>query len=197
VLLDEKDPLSALTSGVAEALRLGCVAIGFTIYPGSAHRVEMYQQLREATAKAKEAGLAVVVWSYPRGSSLSKEGETALDVCGYAAQIAAQLGAHVIKVKLPSAHLEQEAARKVYEKEKVPAGTLTERVRHIVQCAFAGRRIVIFSGGAAASDETVFQEVTAIRDGGGFGSIIGRNSFQRKHDKAVEFLNKIMEIYGS
>ena len=189
--------MPALTSGVEEALRLGCAAIGFTIYPGSAHRVEMYETLREATAEAKEAGLAVVVWSYPRGSSLSKEGETALDVCGYAAQIAAQLGAHIIKVKLPSAHLEQEAARKVYEKEKVPAATLTERVRHIVQCAFGGRRIVIFSGGATASDETVFQEVTAIRDGGGFGSIIGRNSFQRRHDKAVEFLDKIMHIYAS
>jgi class I fructose-bisphosphate aldolase len=197
VLLDEKDPLSAITSGVDEALRLGCVAIGFTIYPGSEHRVEMYQQLREATARAKAAGLAVVVWSYPRGSGLSKEGETALDVCGYAAQIAAQLGAHIIKVKLPSAHLEQDAARKVYEKEKVPAATLAERVRHIVQCAFGGRRVVIFSGGAMVSDDAVFQEVTAIRDGGGFGSIIGRNSFQRKHDKALEFLNKIMQIYGS
>jgi class I fructose-bisphosphate aldolase len=197
VLQDEKDPLSALTSGVDEAVRLGCVAIGFTIYPGSSHRVEMYEQLREATAKAKAAGLVVVVWSYPRGSGLSKEGETALDVCGYAAQIAAQLGAHIIKVKLPSAHLEQEAARKVYEKEKVPMATLTERVRHIVQTAFAGRRIVIFSGGATVSDEMVFEEVTAIRDGGGFGSIIGRNSFQRKHDQAVAFLHKIMAIYGS
>jgi class I fructose-bisphosphate aldolase len=189
--------LSAITSGVDEALRLGCVAVGFTIYPGSAHRVEMYQQLREATARAKQAGLAVVVWSYPRGSGLSKEGETALDVCGYAAQIAAQLGAHVIKVKLPSAHLEQDAARKVYEKEKVPAATLAERVRHIVQCAFAGRRIVIFSGGAMVSDDAVFQEVTAIRDGGGFGSIIGRNSFQRKRQQALEFLGKIMQIYAS
>jgi class I fructose-bisphosphate aldolase len=197
VLQDEKDPLGAVTSSVEDAVRLGCVAIGFTIYPGSSHRVEMYQQLREATEKAKAAGLAVVVWSYPRGGGLSKEGETALDVCGYAAQIAAQLGAHIIKVKLPSAHLEQDAAKKVYEKEKVPMATLTERVRHIVQTAFGGRRIVIFSGGATASDDAVFQEVTAIRDGGGFGSIIGRNSFQRKHDQAVTFLHKIMDIYAS
>jgi class I fructose-bisphosphate aldolase len=197
VLQDEKDPLSALTSAVDDALRLGCVAIGFTIYPGSAHRVTMYEQIRHGALVAKKAGLAVVVWSYPRGASLSKEGETAIDVCGYAAQIAAQLGAHIIKVKLPSAHLEQEAARKVYEKEKIPIGTLTERVRHIVQCAFAGRRIVIFSGGAAAADEAVFQEATAIRDGGGFGSIIGRNSFQRKRAQALEFLNKVMTIYAA
>jgi class I fructose-bisphosphate aldolase len=196
VLLDEKDPLSAVTSGVQDALRLGCAAIGFTIYPGSAARVTMYQELREAAEIAKHNGLAVVVWSYPRGSSLSKEGETAMDVCGYAAHIAAELGAHIIKVKLPSAHLEQEAARKVYEKEKVPTGTLAERVKHVVQCTFDGRRIVIFSGGATSGDETVYQEVTAIRQGGGFGSIIGRNSFQRKREQALQFLGKIISIYS-
>jgi class I fructose-bisphosphate aldolase len=195
VLLEEKDPLSALTSGVHDALRLGCAAIGFTIYPGSSARVVMYEQLRAAAALAKENGLAVVVWSYPRGSSLSKEGETAMDVGGYAAHIAAQLGAHIIKVKLPSVHLEQEAARKVYEKEKVPIATLTERVRNVVQCSFNGRRIVIFSGGATVSDDAVYKEVTAIRDGGGFGSIIGRNSFQRKKEQALQFLDKIITIY--
>jgi class I fructose-bisphosphate aldolase len=195
VLLDEKDPLPALTSGVHDALRLGCAAIGFTIYPGSSQRVVMYEQLRAVAALAKENGLAVVVWSYPRGSSLSKQGETAMDVCGYAAHIAAELGAHIIKVKLPTAALEQEAARKVYEKEKVPIATLSERVRHVVQCAFNGRRIVIFSGGPTSSDDAVYEEVTAIRAGGGFGSIIGRNSFQRKREQALQFLDKIITIY--
>ena len=138
-----------------------------------------------------------MVWSYPRGTSISKAGETAMDVCGYAAHIAAELGAHIVKVKLPSDHLEQDAAKKVYEKEKVPISTLTERVRNVVQCAFNGRRIVIFSGGATNTDDAVYQEVTAIRDGGGFGSIMGRNSFQRKHDQAVQFLDKIISIYKS
>ena len=196
VLYDEKDPLSAVTASVDDALRLGCAGIGFTIYPGSAARVTMYEELREAAELAKKNGLAVVVWSYPRGSFLSKEGETAMDVCGYAAHIAAELGAHIIKVKLPSAHLEQEAARKVYEKEKVPIGTLAERVKHVVQCTFDGRRVVIFSGGPASSDDTVYQEVTAIRQGGGFGSIIGRNSFQRKREQALQFLGKIISIYS-
>jgi class I fructose-bisphosphate aldolase len=196
-LHDEKDPLSALTSGVEDAVRLGCAAIGFTIYPGSSACVTMYEQLREATALAKKSGLAVVVWSYPRGSSLSKAGETAMDVCGYAAHIAAELGAHVIKVKLPAAHLEQEAARKVYEKEKVPISTLPDRVRNVVQCAFNGRRILIFSGGPASDDQSVFDEVTAIRQGGGFGSIIGRNSFQRKKEHALQFLGKVISIYSN
>ncbi len=196
VLLDERDPDQAMTGSVREALRLGCVAVGFTIYPGSTHRLEMYGRIRAIAEEAKQNGLAVVVWSYPRGSGLSKEGETGIDVTAYAAHIAAQLGAHIIKVKLPAAHLEQDAAKKVYEKEAVPIGTPAERVRHVVQAAFAGRRIVIFSGGAANKDEAVFDEVRAIRDGGGFGSIIGRNSFQRKKPDALKFLATVMGIYA-
>jgi fructose-bisphosphate aldolase, class I len=196
VLLDERDPDQAMTGSVREALRLGCVAVGFTIYPGSAHRLEMYGRIRAIAEEAKQNGLAVVVWSYPRGSGLSKEGETGIDVTAYAAHIAAQLGAHLVKVKLPAAHLEQDAAKKVYEKESVPIGTPAERVRHVVQAAFAGRRIVIFSGGAANKDEAVFDEVRAIRDGGGFGSIIGRNSFQRKKPDALKFLATVMGIYA-
>ncbi len=195
ILQDEKDPLSAITSGVEDALRLGCAAIGFTIYPGSSLRTEMYQQLRELTAEAKAVGLAVVVWSYPRGSSLSKDGETAIDVVAYAAQIAAQLGADIIKVKLPSAKVELPEAQKVYQKYEIPISTLAERVQHVVQSAFNGRRIVIFSGGATAADDQVFNEARAIRDGGGFGSIIGRNSFQRSREDAVKFLGTIMGIY--
>jgi len=198
VLLAEKDPLPAMTAGVEDALRLGCVGVGFTIYPGSAHRVSMYEQCRELTELAKEAGLISVVWSYPRGSDLSKEGETALDVCAYAAQIAAQLGAHVIKVKLPSAHLEQEPARKVYEQYRVPMATLAQRVRHVVQSAFDGHRIVIFSGGETKGrNEDILEEIRGIREGGGFGSIIGRNSFQRQRADAIRLLTDVMNIYAA
>lgn len=196
VLHDEKDPLPSVTGSVKDALRLGCSAVGFTIYPGSSHCTHMYEQLRAIGEEAKEAGLALVVWSYPRGSAISKEGETAMDVVAYAAQIAAQLGAHIIKVKLPSMHLEQAAAKKVYEAEQIPIKTLAERVKHVVQSSFDGRRIVIFSGGAKSEDKNVFEEARAIRDGGGFGSIIGRNSFQRPKADAIKFLHTIMGIYA-
>ncbi|HEV8458679.1 MAG TPA: class I fructose-bisphosphate aldolase, partial [Methylomirabilota bacterium] len=197
VLHDEKDPLSAVTGSVRDALRLGCAAVGFTIYPGSSAAQTMYQQCREMIAEAKANGLAAVVWSYPRGSSISKEGETAIDVVAYAAQIAAQLGAHVIKVKPPTDHIEQPEAKKAIEKANVPRSTLADRVRHVVQSAFDGRRIVIFSGGATKeNDETFYEECRGIRDGGGFGSIIGRNSFQRPRDKALAFLSTVMKIYS-
>ncbi|MDF2389550.1 class I fructose-bisphosphate aldolase [Nostoc ellipsosporum NOK] len=196
VLIDEKDPSQALTASVQDALRLGCVGIGFTIYPGSTHRLEMYEQIRAYAQEAKRQGLVVIIWSYPRGSGLSKLGETAIDVTSYAAHIAAQLGAHIIKVKLPSAHIEQEAARKVYEKEQIPIATLDERVRHIVQSTFNGRRIVIFSGGPTESDDVLLDEIRAIHKGGGFGSIIGRNSFQRLKPDALRLLTAIMDIYS-
>jgi fructose-bisphosphate aldolase, class I len=195
-LLAEKDPNQALTASVSDALRLGCSAIGFTIYPGSAHQLQMYQQLRACAEAAKARGLVVVVWAYPRGSGLSQEGETAIDVIGYAAQIAAQLGAHIIKVKLPTARLEQDAARKVYLAQKIPIETLADRVRHVVDCAFAGRRIVIFSGGAADfDDQALLDEIRAIHAGGGFGSILGRNSFQRSKADALKMLGSVMDIY--
>lgn len=195
-LYEDKNPNQAITGSVKDALRLGCCAVGYTIYPGSSHSQEMYQNLREIALEAKSVGLAVVVWSYPRGENLSKAGETAIDVVCYAAQIAAQLGAHVIKVKLPSDHIEQSAAKKVYESQKIPISTPADRVRHVVQSAFNGRRIVIFSGGAKEDDKKIFDEARAIRDGGGFGSIIGRNSFQRQRPQALEFLGTVMGIYA-
>ncbi|HLU39857.1 MAG TPA: class I fructose-bisphosphate aldolase, partial [Planctomycetota bacterium] len=190
-----ENPKSAVTGSVKDALRLGCAAIGFTIYPGSAERNAMYMELREIAEEAKENGLAVVVWSYPRGSGLSKKGETAIDVVAYAAQIACQLGAHIVKVKPPTEHIEQDAARKVYESEKIPVATLADRTRHVVQSAFGGRRIVIFSGGEAKTNEEVLNEIKGLAAGGAFGSIMGRNAFQRPKDEAIKLLHAVQDIY--
>jgi class I fructose-bisphosphate aldolase len=191
----ESEPLGAQTASVQDALRLGCVGVGYTIYPGTMDRRLLYEQVRAIAEEAKQAGLVVVLWSYARGGDLAKQDETAIDVITYAAQIAAQLGAHIIKVKLPSDHIALDSARKVYEQYDIPIGTMAERVSHVIQSAFDGRRIVINSGGAAKGDEAVFDEIRAIRDGGGFGSIIGRNSFQRTWDDALKFLDTVMGIY--
>ena len=190
------EPCSAITGSVEDALRLGCAAIGYTIYPGSGARNEQYEALRELILEAKAVGLPSIVWSYPRGAGLTKEGETAVDVAGYAAQIAAQLGAHVIKVKPPTAHLEQGEAKKVFEKYAIHTATLAERVQEVVRSAFGGRRIVIFSGGEAKGTEAVLQEVTQIAAGGAFGSIMGRNAFQRPKAEAIELLHAVMDIYA-
>lgn len=185
----------AITGSVADALRLGCSAIGFTIYPGSDDCYNMMEEFRDLAEEAKSVGLAVVLWSYPRGGELTKEGETAMDVCAYAAHMAALMGAHIIKVKLPSDHLEQAEARKVYEKHNIDLSSQAKRVEHVMQAAFNGRRLVVFSGGATKGADSVYEDARAIRDGGGNGSIIGRNVFQRPRDEAIAMLSKIQNIY--
>ena len=185
----------AVTASVQDALRIGASAIGFTIYPGSDRQFNLVEEIREMAQEAKSYGLAVVIWSYPRGGDLSKQGETALDVTAYAAHQAALLGAHIIKVKPPTAHLEQKEAKEIYEKYNIARDTLSDRIAHIMQSSFNGRRIVVFSGGAAKDLNSIYDEVRALRDGGANGSIMGRNAFQRPHDEALEMLNKIIAIY--
>lgn len=195
-LYGSKSPISALSSNIDDALRLGCSAIGFTIYPGSSDRKQMYEEIAQASALAKKAGLAVIVWSYPRGEQLSKEGETAIDVVAYAAHIACQLGAHIVKVKPPTAFLEQEAAKKVYETNGVKVSTLADRTRNVVQSCFNGKRIVIFSGGETKGTDELLKEVKEMAMGGSFGSIMGRNAFQRPKKEAIKLLQDVMDAFS-
>jgi len=192
---EKEGPVQAITGSVQDALRLGCSAIGYTIYPGSANAYDMMNDLRELTAEAKDAGLAVVVWSYPRGKYVSKDGETGFDVIAYAAHMAALMGAHIIKVKLPTDFLEAGEAKKVYDAQNIPRDTLAQRVSHIVQSCFGGRRIVVFSGGAKKGEDALYEEAKAIRDGGGNGSIVGRNAFQRPLPEAENLLGRLIDIY--
>ncbi len=187
----------AFTASVRDAVELGCSAIGLTIYPGSAKSLDMIEEAREVIREAKSYGIMSVVWSYPRGGDLSKEGETALDICSYAAHIAALIGAHIIKVKPPTTYLEQPEAKKVFESEKVDIQNLTEAVGHVVKSCFAGKRLVVFSGGAAKDTKNILDEIKSINSGGGNGSIIGRNCFQRPRSEALELLSEICKIYKS
>ncbi len=191
----QEDADQAVTGTAMDALRLGCSAIGFTIYPGSDQTYDMIEEIREMAEEAKAYGLAVVIWSYPRGGNLTTAGEIGVDICAYAAHMAALLGAHIIKVKPPTEHLELDAAKKVYEAQNIPIATLKDRIAHVVQSAFQGRRLVVFSGGAAKSVEGLLNEIREIRNGGGAGSIIGRNSFQRPRADALELLDTIIKIY--
>lgn len=192
-LIQAKD--QSVNGSIKDALRLGCSAIGFTIYPGSEYMLEQQEEIRALSEEAKSYGIATVMWSYVRGPKVSKEGETAIDMIAYGAHMAAQLGAHIIKVKLSTDHLELPEAKKVYEEQKIKIGTQAERVAHVMQSSFAGRRLVVFSGGATKDQEGVYEDARAIYEGGGNGSIIGRNSFQRKKPDALKLLDNIMKIY--
>lgn len=190
------DPIPAVTGTVEDALRLGCSAIGFTMYPGSANWKMMYEEIRELILEAKSVGLPTVIWAYPRGSGISKEGETAVDIVAYSAHVAAQLGAHIIKVKPPTAHVEMAANKKLIEQHGIKIDTMADRVRYVMQSAFDGKRIVIFSGGEAKGTDAVLEEIRGIRDGGGMGSIVGRNAFQRPKAESIQLLHTIMDIYA-
>ncbi|KJV65728.1 MULTISPECIES: class I fructose-bisphosphate aldolase [Ehrlichia] len=190
-LLSPKNSLDqVVTSSIKDALKLGCSAIGVTIYPGSHNFFSMIRETRDLIAEAKAAGLAVVIWSYPRGNDISKQGETAIDIVAYAAHIAASLGANIIKVKLPTSHI---------ERDSIPydISSLEKRIEYIKLSCFAGRRLVVFSGGETKTDEELFQEIQSIKLGGGDGSIIGRNSFQRSKSNAISMIEKIAKIYNN
>jgi class I fructose-bisphosphate aldolase len=186
-------PDQAITATVKDALQLGCSAIGFTIYPGSSASFEQFEEIREMTREAKAHGLAVVIWSYPRGENLSKAGETAVDVCAYAAHIAANLGANIIKVKPPTNVVELDKNKKPLEGKDF--STLAKRIAHVRNACFNGKRVVVFSGGEAKDTESLLNEVRELRDGGANGSIIGRNAFQRPRAEALELLGDIIDIY--
>ena len=194
LMSSELQPDQAITASVDDALKLGCSAVGFTIYPGSDNIISMMEQIKEISLEAKALGLAVVIWSYPRGGDISKKGETALDVCAYAAHMACLLGAHIIKVKLPTDFIEQSEAQSVYEKQKIKKESLVDRVSHIKQACFAGKRLVVFSGGASKDLDDLYAEARAIHKAGGNGSIIGRNTFQRPKTEALKMLEHIISI---
>ncbi|MEM8917075.1 MAG: class I fructose-bisphosphate aldolase [Pseudomonadota bacterium] len=191
----KEDADQAIFGTVEDALRLGCSAIGFTIYPGSDNQFEMMEEIADLIREAKEVGLPSVVWSYARGGPVSKSGETAMDVIGYSAHLACQLGAHIVKVKLPSDDLEQSEAEKAFKAGNIAISTQAERVTEVVRSCFGGKRVVVFSGGAAKGTNSVLDDARAIHAGGGNGSIIGRNVFQRPRDEAMELLQTVINIY--
>ncbi len=183
----------AVHGTVKDALRLGCVGVGFTIYPGADACYDMMEEFRELSAEAKANGLCSVLWSYPRGGNVTKAGETSLDITAYAAHMAALLGANIIKVKPPKKGVDLKAAESAYE--GIPQDTLTQRIEHVMQASFAGKRLVVFSGGDAKDTDSLLAEIREMHTGGASGSIVGRNSFQRSKEDALKLLDQIIKIY--
>lgn len=186
----------ALTGSVKDALRLNCIGVGFTIYPGSEFNFKLIEQACNLFREAKESGLICVLWSYARGS-MTKKGETAINIISYAAHMASLCGAHIIKVKLPSSYLEEDSTKDCFIKNQIKIDNIVERVKLIKKSCFNGRRLVVFSGGEAKTDEELLNEVKAIHLGGGNGSIVGRNCFQRNKNDAIKLLNQMFSIYKS
>jgi class I fructose-bisphosphate aldolase len=191
----DPDPMLAQIATVQDALRLGCTAVGYTIYPGTNKRRILYELLRDIIREAKVVGLPVLVWSYPRGASIPKDAETAADITAYAAHLAAQMGAHIISLKIPTEHVEHNDTRILFEKHGVKLATLEDRLRHVQQAAFQGRRLVLYSGGPRGDTDILVKEAKAIRNAGAAGQMIGRNTFQRTRAQALEMVNQLVRVY--
>lgn len=179
----------AITASIDDALRLGCTGVGFTLYPGSDYALELYEEVKDMIAQAKAKGLVTVVWSYPRGN-MPSAGERSLDTIAYGVHTACLLGAHIVKTKLPTADVFNEDAAKLYKEAGIDLGNGCARVRHVMACAFQGRRLVIFSGGETKNDADVLQDIQDIVDGGGHGSIMGRNCFQRSLQHSLDLVQQ-------
>ena len=135
------------------------------------------------------------IWNVAAYESFADE--AAFDVVSYAAHIAAQMGANIIKIKPPTSHVSKQDVLDIYSKNNVKLDNLSDRIAHCIQSSFNGKRIVIFSGGPAKGKEEILKEISEIAKGGGFGSIVGRNSFQRPFDEGVSLMIEIMDIYKS
>lgn len=198
LLCTPKDgPDQAITATIDDALRLNCTGIGLTLYPGSPVLFSMIEKAKELISQAKQAGLVVIIWSYPRGGNISKKGETSMDIVSYGAHMACLLGAHIVKCKLPTGDIEDEEVKTLYQNHRIlyRHDNRDTPVANVVRSCFAGRRLVIFSGGASKSVEDVLNDTRDIHQNGGHGSIIGRNCFQRPRFEALEMIRQMIEIY--
>lgn len=191
-LLKSAEPNQAVTASVMSALRLGCSGIGLTIYPGSHNAKSMIEFASSVISEARRFGLFTVVWAYPRGGDIAKEDEAALDVVCYATHIAAMIGAHVIKVKIPEAKI-REQNRSLYSTDAVTSKSM--RVQSVMRAGFDGKRVVLFSGGARKGADTIVDDIRAIKNGGGTGSIMGRNIFQRDRNDALNIMRDVISVY--
>jgi len=182
------DPLSPLNASVEDAVRLGADAVGYTLYVGSPAQEQDFSQLRHVRDAAVRLGMPLIVWSYPRGSAVeSKGGKDSFYAVDYAARIASELGADVVKVNFP--HPEKQSG--------VPqdyAGDIASQQAIDAVVRSAGRTLLLVSGGERAGDEAMLEKARQSMEAGATGLIFGRNVWQRSHQESLRFASQLREI---
>ena len=185
----DAEPLSPVTASVDDALTLGAVAVGYTLYIGSSRQDEDFEQFAVIREEAHKSGLPVIVWSYPRGADIEgKGGKNSLYAIEYAARVAVELGADMVKVNVPK--LKEDP--RIPEPYKSFVVELPEALQRIVRAACGVP--VIFAGGEMVSDEDLLEKARLCIKEGGSGFIFGRNIWQRPLDKALEITGRLKQI---
>jgi class I fructose-bisphosphate aldolase len=184
------DALSTCNASVEDAVRLGADAVGYTMYVGSPAQGEDLVQLRQVRQDCDRYGMPLIVWSYPRGEAIDKKGgRDSFYAIDYAARMAMEMGADVVKLNMPKINPEKD------KDAPSPYGELeVDQAEAIRQCVeSAGRSLVVLSGGSKVDDETVLQNCRDIMAAGGSGVIFGRNVWQREWAEALEIIAQIKE----
>ena len=193
----DKQPISPCIATVEDAVRLGADAVGYTLYVGSPIQAQDFEQFRKVREDADRFGMPIIVWSYPRGEAIdTKGGRDSFYAVDYAARVANELGADIVKVNVPKINPENDAkAPKPYNAMQV---SVEDAVRQVIESA--GRTLVLFSGGEMQGEEDVIQKARVAMDGGATGLIFGRNVWQRPFEDALALSGQIrdmMKEYGA
>jgi class I fructose-bisphosphate aldolase len=183
---------SPLTGSVEDAVRLGADAVGYTIYVGSPAQDRDFRQFLDVRRDADRFGLPVIVWAYPRGEAIAKKGgKESLYAVDYAARVALELGADVVKVNYPVPS-EKDA------ESPPPYNTLhlapDAAFRKVVESA--GRALVLVSGGEKIGDADLLRKVRSSMDAGATGIIFGRNLWQRPKAEALRLTRELHAIFA-
>lgn len=180
--------LSPVHASVKEAVQLGADAVGYTLYVGSPAQEQDFAQLREIRTDAKKYGMPLIVWSYPRGEAIeAKGGNSSFYAVDYAARIASELGADIVKVNFPHPDLRTNV-KKEYDRDF----TTQEAINAVVRSA--NKTLVLVSGGEKAGDDVMLEKARESMEAGATGLIFGRNVWQREHDASLKFVNSLREI---
>ncbi|MGZ8666873.1 MAG: class I fructose-bisphosphate aldolase, partial [Solirubrobacterales bacterium] len=180
---------STTNASVEDAVRLGADAVGYTLYAGSPRRDEDLHQLKGVREDCDRYGMPLVIWSYPRGSAINqKGGQLSFYAVDYAARMAMEMGADVVKLNMPDPGEKDKDSPAPYNEMDV---SQDEAIQHCVESA--GRSLVVLSGGSRVDDEVVLAHTRSIMEAGGTGVIFGRNVWQREWSEALEIIAQIKE----
>lgn len=190
----DDEAFSPQTATVEDAVRLGADAVGYTLYVGSPAQDQDFIQFMQIRAEAERFGMPVIVWAYPRGWAVEeKGGRDSLYAVDYAARVADELGADVVKLNVPDFESEKnQASPKPYNTLKLD---YAQAVRKVVESA--GKTMVLFSGGSKIGDEDLLEKARICMEAGATGLIFGRNMWQRPYQEGLALTAKIKEIMRS
>jgi class I fructose-bisphosphate aldolase len=184
---------SSLDATVEDAVHLGADAIGYTLYVGSPAQDRDFLQFNQVRRDADKYGMPIIVWAYPRGEAVkTKGGVDSLYAIDYAARVALELGADVVKVNVPEHEKISPDQPKPYNQMNLGyAGGIAKVV------ASAGRALVLFSGGSKLDDADLMTKARMAMENGATGLIFGRNLWQRPMDEALAMSKQIFNLMKS